>query len=46
MDKKQLTLIFENVTMEVYQGSDYSDCIDKSQQAVINGKIIFTSGII
>ena len=46
MGKKQLTLIFENVTMEVYQGSDYSDCIDKSQQAVINGKIIFTSGII
>ncbi len=39
--EKRLILIFENVTMEVYQGSDNSDCKDKSQQAVINGKITF-----
>ena len=42
--ESQITLIFENVTMEVYQGSDYSDCIDQSRQAVINGTIIFTTG--
>ena len=35
-----LTLEFENVTLDVYRGEDYSTK-DQSQQAVINGTIIF-----
>lgn len=40
-----ITLEFDNVTLDVYQGYDYSDYPYKRNQLVYNGKIIFSSDI-
>ena len=45
MDQSWITLEFNNLTLDIYQGDDYSGYPYQRKQAVINGTLTFSSSI-